>query len=101
VLRRSPTRLTDSASTATANPDELLTRRALLSAGIGASLSNLTAGFVVEWFDYPIGFLYLAAIAICGLVFFATFMPETRPAQRSTGNGEHMQPRATSAMAAP
>ena len=50
-----------------------------LSVGVGAALSNLTSGFVVQWFGYPIGFLYLAAIAAGGLVFSAAFMPETRP----------------------
>ena len=54
-----------------------------LSVGIGAGLSNLTAGFVVQSFGFPIGFLYLAGIAVCGLMFFATMMPETRPADDS------------------
>ncbi|HEY1980374.1 MAG TPA: hypothetical protein VGH13_09815 [Xanthobacteraceae bacterium] len=48
-----------------------------LSVGIGAGLSNLTSGFVVQWYGYPAGFLYLAAIALMALLFFATFMPET------------------------
>ena len=34
-----------------------------LSVGIGATLSNATAGYIVQWFGYPAGFLYLAAIA--------------------------------------
>ncbi len=49
-----------------------------LSVGIGAALSNATAGYVVQWFGFTAGFLYLAAIAGCGLVFFVAFMPETR-----------------------
>jgi predicted MFS family arabinose efflux permease len=49
-----------------------------LAVGIGATLSDATAGFVVQWFGYPSGFLYLAAIAVCGLGFFALLMPETR-----------------------
>jgi predicted MFS family arabinose efflux permease len=48
-----------------------------LSVGIGAGLSNLTSGFVVQWYGYPAGFLYLAAIALVALLFFAMFMPET------------------------
>jgi predicted MFS family arabinose efflux permease len=48
-----------------------------LSVGIGAGLSNLTSGFVVQWYGYPAGFLYLAAIALVALFFFAMFMPET------------------------
>jgi predicted MFS family arabinose efflux permease len=49
-----------------------------LSVGIGATLSNTTAGYVVQWFGYPAGFLYLAAIAGCALAFFALLMPETK-----------------------
>jgi predicted MFS family arabinose efflux permease len=49
-----------------------------LSVGIGAGLSNATAGYVVQGFGYATGFLYLAGIALCALVFFALFMPETR-----------------------
>jgi MFS family permease len=58
-----------------------------LCVGIGAGLSNLTAGFVVQWYGYPIGFIYLAAIAIVALGFFALLMPETRSAQ-GAGGGE-------------
>lgn len=50
---------------------------AALATGIGASLSNVTAGYVVQWFGYPTGFLSLAAIALCALLFFALLMPET------------------------
>jgi predicted MFS family arabinose efflux permease len=49
-----------------------------LAVGIGAALSNATAGFVVQWFGYATGFLYLAGVAGCALVFFAVLMPETR-----------------------
>ncbi|WP_216855941.1 MFS transporter [Acidisphaera sp. S103] len=49
-----------------------------LAVGVGATLSNATAGFVVQWFGYADGFLYLAAIAGCALVFFALLMPETK-----------------------
>jgi len=52
-----------------------------LSVGIGAALSNLTAGFVVQWFGYATGFLYLAGIAGVALVFFAVLMPETRSSE--------------------
>jgi MFS family permease len=51
-----------------------------LAVGMGASLSNATAGFVVQWFGYPGGFLYLAVIAGCALAFFALLMPETKDA---------------------
>jgi MFS family permease len=49
-----------------------------LAVGIGAALSNATAGYVVQGFGYAVGFLYLAGIALCALAFFAAFMPETR-----------------------
>jgi MFS family permease len=56
-----------------------------LAVGIGAALSNATAGFVVQWFGYATGFLYLAAIAGCALGFFALLMPETRESAAATG----------------
>jgi predicted MFS family arabinose efflux permease len=49
-----------------------------LAVGIGATLSNATSGYVVQWFGYPAGFLYLAVIAGCALAFFTLLMPETR-----------------------
>jgi MFS family permease len=52
-----------------------------LSVGIGATLSNVTSGFVVQAFGYASGFLYLTAIAACGLAFFALLMPETMQRQ--------------------
>ena len=50
-----------------------------LSVGLGASLSNLVSGFVVQTFGYTAGFSFLAIIALCALMFFALLMPETRP----------------------
>jgi MFS family permease len=55
-----------------------------LAVGAGATLSNATAGYVVQWFGYRSGFLYLAAIAACALVFFALLMPETKEAAAVT-----------------
>ena len=49
-----------------------------LAVGVGAALSNATSGYVVQWFGYATGFLYLAGIAGAALVFFALLMPETR-----------------------
>jgi predicted MFS family arabinose efflux permease len=66
-----------------------------LAVGIGASLSNATSGFVVQWFGYPTGFLYLAGIALCALAFFALLMPETRES-----TGEPAQPGAAARPAA-
>lgn len=50
---------------------------AALATGIGATLSNVTAGYVVQAFGYATGFLSLAIVAVVGLVFFALLMPET------------------------
>jgi MFS family permease len=49
--------------------------------GVGAGLSNFTSGFVVQGLGYPAGFLFLAAIAVAALAFFAVLMPETREAR--------------------
>ena len=40
-----------------------------LCVGIGAGLSNLSSGFVVQYFGYPTGFLFLATIAAAALIF--------------------------------
>jgi MFS family permease len=47
--------------------------------GIGAASSNLIAETVVEFAGYTNSFLFLAAVALVGLIIFATFMPETAP----------------------
>ncbi len=49
-----------------------------LAVGIGASLSNLAGGYIVQGFGYSAGFLSLAAVALGALIFFALFMPETK-----------------------
>ena len=56
-----------------------------LAVGVGAALSNAIAGYVVQWFGYPAGFLFLAGIALCALGFFAVLMPETRTAAGAGG----------------
>ena len=56
-----------------------------LAVGVGAGLSNVVAGYVVQWFGYPAGFLGLAAVAMCGLAFFAALMPETREGEAAAG----------------
>jgi predicted MFS family arabinose efflux permease len=56
-----------------------------LSVGIGAGLSNVVSGYIVQGFGYPAGFLTLAAIALCALVFFAILMPETGEAPQDAG----------------
>jgi MFS family permease len=57
----------------------------VLSVGVGAGLSNFISGFVVQYFGYPAAFLFLAAIALAALIFFALMMPETR------GYGENVR----------
>lgn len=47
--------------------------------GIGASLSVLMTGYVVNQFGYNAGFLTLAAIAALALGVFWFFVPETQP----------------------
>ena len=55
------------------------TQGALATAtGVGAGVSNLLAGFVVQAAGFNVGFATLAAIAGVGLLFFALAMPETR-----------------------
>ena len=48
-----------------------------LSVGVGAALSNASAGYIVQAFGYPTGFLSLTGIAGAALAFFALRMPET------------------------
>ncbi len=50
-----------------------------LCVGIGAGLSNVVGEYAVQLFGYATGFLVLAGIALCALLFFALLMPETRP----------------------
>jgi MFS family permease len=45
--------------------------------GIGASLSGLASGAVVDHFGYSAGFLTLGAAALVAFVLFAAAMPET------------------------
>ena len=56
-----------------------LTQGALNTAiGIGAGLSNLMAGFIVQKAGYNIAFLTLAAIAAVATAVFWFFVPETK-----------------------
>jgi MFS family permease len=50
---------------------------ASLAVGIGAGLSNLTSGLVVDRFGFSAAFLVLASVAIVAFTVFALFMPET------------------------
>ena len=59
-----------------------------LAVGIGASLSNVVAGYVVQFLGYPAGFLFLAIVAAAALAFFLVFMPETRDAADDDAAGQ-------------
>lgn len=59
-----------------------------LAVGLGAALSNIVGGYVVEKFGFTTGFMTLAAISALALVFFAVFMPETRPDEDSGSTTE-------------
>jgi MFS family permease len=56
-----------------------LTQGAIATAtGVGASLSMLLAGLIVEYAGYQAAFLSLAAVATVALLIFWTLMPETK-----------------------
>jgi predicted MFS family arabinose efflux permease len=50
---------------------------------IGAGLSNVLAGIVVQKAGYTAGFLMLAAIATVALAVFWFYVPETKSGLRS------------------
>jgi len=54
--------------------------------GIGASLSGLVAGVIVDHFGYNAAFFFAGAVAVVALVVFAIRMPET--ADQSTAEAE-------------
>lgn len=55
-----------------------------LAVGIGAALSNLTSGFIVDRFGFGAAFCLLAFMALIALVLFAAAMPETLANIRSS-----------------
>jgi MFS family permease len=56
--------------------------------GIGASVSALAAGEVVDHFGYSAAFLFLAAGAAIACAIFSLFMPETRNGESRAGAHE-------------
>jgi MFS family permease len=46
--------------------------------GIGASLSNMVAGFIIVWAGYSAAFLFLGCVAAAAFVLYWFAMPETR-----------------------
>jgi predicted MFS family arabinose efflux permease len=55
-----------------------------MAVGIGASLSNLLGGDVVERMGYRAGFVTMAGIAAAALTVFWIAMPETKTQQVMT-----------------
>jgi MFS family permease len=56
--------------------------------GLGATFSNLVAGWIVQLAGYSAGFLFLAGVAVIGTLLFGFAMPETAPAlQERQGSG--------------
>lgn len=53
--------------------------------GIGAALSNLVAGYVVNTAGYNAGFLFLATVAAVALSIFYFAMPETKDLKETMG----------------
>lgn len=51
--------------------------------GIGGALSTTAAGVIVVGAGYSTAFLFLAAVAVVGLVVYVVFMPETAPHLRA------------------
>ncbi len=49
-----------------------------LSTSIGASLSNVIAGFIATSLGFHVSFFILASIAVMGAIFYALYMPETK-----------------------
>jgi MFS family permease len=52
--------------------------------GIGASLSGLAAGVIVDHFGYSATFLTLGAVALVAVIVFAIWMPETAEQETAT-----------------
>ncbi|MGO9177433.1 MAG: MFS transporter [Desulfobaccales bacterium] len=46
--------------------------------GIGASLSNVVSGYIVNAWGFNTGFLFLASVAALALTIFGLMMPETK-----------------------
>ena len=61
--------------------------------GLGATFSNLVAGWIVQLAGYSAGFLFLAGVAVIGTLLFGFAMPETAPAlQERQGSGADRGP---------
>jgi predicted MFS family arabinose efflux permease len=63
------------------------------AAGIGASLSTLTTGYVAEIFGYGAAFWGLAAVGLIGVAVIFWFLPETEPEEHRPAPSERRRPR--------
>jgi sugar phosphate permease len=52
--------------------------------GIGAALSNLTGGLLVDRFGFAAAFLALSIVAVAAIFVFAVFMPEHSSVEEAT-----------------
>ena len=59
--------------------------------GIGASLSGLAAGVIVDRFGYGAAFLAAGAAALMALIVFALRMPETAEQETPVGQSPSME----------
>ncbi len=65
--------------------------------GVGASLSGLAAGVIVDRFGYSAAFLAAGAAAFAALVVFALLMPETAEQDTALRNTRLSEPRGSGA----
>lgn len=65
-----------------------------LAVGIGAGLSNVTSGFIVDRFGFAAAFVTLSMVAIAALIVFTLFMPETGLDEKPAGTSQEQSLRA-------
>ncbi|CAB3803782.1 putative MFS-type transporter [Paraburkholderia caffeinitolerans] len=65
-----------------------------LAVGIGAGLSNVISGLIVDRFGFAAGFLALSMVAAAAFIVFALFMPETSLEEKPAGGPQEQSPRA-------
>jgi MFS family permease len=53
--------------------------------GLALSLSSVLSGYIVRWFGYTTGFILLAVLGVVALLFFKTFVPETKDLHAEEG----------------
>jgi MFS family permease len=66
-----------------------------LTAGIGATLSTLAAGFISDRFGNTVSFVTLAAAGALAVLLVWAALPETRDADEANSTGQAQEPSAT------